>query len=205
MAFTDLSCREFTDSLASKTPIPGGGGASAIAAAIGAALGTMVGNFTIGKRKYASVEPEIIELMEKAEKLRNELLDLTEKDAEAFSALSDAYAMPKDSPTRESEIQKRLVDAAQVPFKIMELSCEVIDLQCQFAEKGSTLMISDAGVGCALCQGSMCSAALNVRVNTKLMTDREFAENLNTKTDALLEKYNPIAQQLYNSIYNTLK
>lgn len=204
MSFTELSCKEFTESLAAKTPIPGGGGASALVAAIGAALGTMVGNYTLGKKKYANVEPEIKELMDKAESLREQLLLLVEEDARAFRTLSEAYALPKDSSGREETIQNCLVDAAEVPFKIMSLSCEVIELQCSFAEKGSKLMISDAGVGSVLCWGAMYAAALNVRVNTKLMTDRDYAEKLNAKTDELMQKYYPIAEELYDSIYKEL-
>ena len=75
MSMNDMSVREFGAILAAKTSVPGGGGASALVAAMGVALGSMVGNFTLGKKKYADVEPEIIKLMDEAEKLRGELLD----------------------------------------------------------------------------------------------------------------------------------
>ena len=93
MAFTDDSCREFVEVLASKAPVPGGGGASALIGAIGTALGNMVGSLTVGKKKYADVEEDIIELKKKADKLQDELLALVAADAEVFEPLSKAYGM----------------------------------------------------------------------------------------------------------------
>ena len=84
MSFIELNSREFTDILASKAPVPGGGGASALVGAIGMALGSMVGSLTVGKKKYAYVEADIIKIMDKADTLQNELLSLIDGDAEAF-------------------------------------------------------------------------------------------------------------------------
>ena len=103
MGFTGNTCREFVEVLATKAPVPGGGGASALTGAIGTALGNMVGSLTVGKKKYADVEEDIIALQEKSDALQEELLNLVEKDAEVFEPLSKAYGLPKDTPEQQAE------------------------------------------------------------------------------------------------------
>lgn len=191
---------EFIVKLASKAPVPGGGGASALAGAIGIALGNMVGALTVGKKKYADVEDEIKDLMEKAETLSSRLLACIEKDAEAFEPLSKAYGIPKDDPSRDEIMEKCLRAAAEVPMEILDLCCETIELLQDFGEKGSRIVISDAATGAAICRGAMYGAAINVKVNTKAMKDRAYAENLNQHVDEMLEKYGPAADEIYNSI-----
>ncbi len=198
----ELTTVDFTKALASKTSVPGGGGASALVGAIGIALGDMVGEFTIGKKKYIDVEPEIKKLMKEAENLRIELLDCIEEDAVAFEPLSKAYGIPKDEPGRDDIMEKCLRDAAAVPLKIMELCCKGIKLQKEFADKGSVIMISDAATGVALLDGAIKGAAVNVKINTKSMKDREYAENLNQKVDDMLLQYTNLAKEVFDSVYN---
>ena len=200
----EQSVAEFTELLASKSSVPGGGGASALVGALGIALGSMVGNFTLGKEKYAALEPEIRRLMEEAEQLRGELLQCVEADAAAFEPLSKAYGIPKDDPDREAVLEKCLEDAAAVPLRILELACRGIELHREFAEKGSAMMVSDAGTGVVFCWSALYGAALNVKVNTKLMTDRARAETLNARVDELTGKYRKIAEAVYESVCGRL-
>ena len=109
---------EFTAVLASPAPVPGGGGASALVGAIGIALGDMVGELTVGKKKYEDVEDEIKACMERAQSLRVRLLDCIQKDAEAFEPLSKAYGIPKDAPGREETLEQCLHDAAKLDTHI---------------------------------------------------------------------------------------
>ena len=118
MDYTTRSCREFVTVLASSEPAPGGGGASALVAALGTALGNMVGSLTVGKKKYADVEAEIIALKEKCDKLQTELLDQVPADAEGFIPLSKAYGIPKDDPSRPEIMEKATITACQVPMHI---------------------------------------------------------------------------------------
>ena len=111
MDYTTKSCREFVTVLASSEPAPGGGGASALVAALGTALGNMVGSLTVGKKKYADVEAEIIALKEKCDKLQTELLDQVPADAEGFIPLSKAYGIPKDDPSRPEIMEKATITA----------------------------------------------------------------------------------------------
>ena len=204
MHTADQTCGAFLDALASKAPTPGGGGASALAGALGAALCTMVGNYTVGKPKYAPVEDEVKALMARAEDLRARLLAQVDADAAAFEPLSRAYAIPKDAPGRDETMEKCLRDAAATPMEILRLSCQAIDLHREMLDKGSVMMLSDVGTGVIFCQSALYGAALNVRVNTKSMTDRTFAKAMDEETDALVEQYGTIARQVYNVILGRL-
>ena len=201
MDLLNSSITEFTEQLASSAPVPGGGGASALVAAVGIALGDMVGELTVGKKKYADVEDDLRALMARAQELRVKLLACVEKDAALFEPLSRAYAIPKDDPSRDEVMERCLRDAASAPLEIFDLSCEAITLHKEFAEKGSKLVISDAATGVAFCWSAMYGAAVNVKVNTKLMKDRAYAEKLNAHVDEGMEKYRKIAEQVYGDVY----
>ncbi|MBR1781425.1 MAG: cyclodeaminase/cyclohydrolase family protein [Oscillospiraceae bacterium] len=201
MSMLETSVSGFTEQLASKAPVPGGGGASALVGAVGIALGDMVGELTVGKKKYADVEDEIKALMERAQALRGKLLACIDKDAEAFAPLSRAYGIPRDDPSRDEIMEACLRDAAAAPLEIFELCCEAIDLQKAFAEKGSRLVVSDAATGVALCRAALQGAAVNVKVNTKLMKDRAYAGEINARIDALSGRYLRLADEVYDSVY----
>lgn len=205
MSFAKVSCTEFVDVLASKAPVPGGGGASALVGAVGMALGSMVGSLTVGKKKYADVEADIIALMEKAAALQKELLRLIDEDAVVFEPLSKAYGIPKDDPNRESIMEAALKDACSVPMDIMRACAKAIDLHIEFAAKGSALAISDVGVGIAFCRAALMGASLNVFINTKTMLDRAYADGIEKEADALLDKYCALADETYNSVIKRLR
>ena len=195
-----LPLSEFTDALAGKTPVPGGGGASALCASLGAALASMVANYTVGKEKYAAVEADVTRILGEAEKLRAQLLSLIDADAAAFEPLSRAYGIPKDDPTREETLEACLHDAAAVPMEIARLSCRAIDLHAELLDKGSAMMRSDVGTGVVLCWGALYGAVLNVKVNTKLMTDRACAVALNSELDTLVGTYWKRAEAVYEAV-----
>ena len=201
MELVNDSVKSFTEQLASKAPVPGGGGASALVGAIGVALGDMVGELTVGKKKYADVEEDIKALMVKAQELRVKLLDCIAKDAVAFEPLSRAYGIPKDDPTRDEVMEKCLRDAAGVPFEILCLCCEAIELQVDFAAKGSVLVISDAGTGVVHCKAALQGAAINVKVNTKSMKDRAYAAEIDRQVDERLAKYGKMADEVFDKVY----
>ena len=195
------SVTEFTEVLASRSAVPGGGGASALVGAIGIALGNMVGELTVGKKKYADVEEDVKALMERAQDLRIRLLACVNKDAEAFEPLSRAYGIPKEDPARDEIMEQCLRDAAAAPLEILDLCCEAIELQREFADKGSALAISDAATGVVFCWSAMYGAAVNVKVNTKSMKDRAYADQINAHVDAQMAKYWPVAEKVYEDVY----
>ena len=186
-----MRIEEFTEVLASKSAIPGGGGASALTAALGIALGSMVGNLTVGKKKYKDVEEEIRRQMQQAEVLQRELLLFIDKDAEAFEPLSKAYGLPKETEEqleyRNKVMEEALLKASLVPLQIMETVLEAIAVLEVMAEKGSRIAVSDAGVGVQFCRSALLGASMNVFINTKLMKDREKAAQLNQRCEELME------------------
>lgn len=196
-----LNLKEFTNVLGSSEPVPGGGGASALAGALGSALGSMVGSLTLGKKKYADVEEDIKELMNETRRISDALLACINKDAEMFMPLAEAYRIPKDEPGRDEVMENCLRDAAATPLEIMELSARAIELLEGFAAKGSKLAVSDAATGAALCRGALFGAAVNVKVNTRLMKDRAHAAKLDERADSLLAEYAVRADRIFDNYY----
>ena len=201
---TELSCSEFTAELASKKAVPGGGGASALAGAVGAALGNMVGQLTAGKRKYAEVEEDMQRLMHETEALRADFIACVDEDAECFAPLSRVYAMPKDTPGRDGLMEEALRTAASVPLRVMELSCKAIELIKELGEKGSILAVSDAATGAMLCRAALFGGAVNVIANTGLMKDKEYADALDEKMAVMLDKYAQMADLIYADVWEKL-
>ena len=197
---TTKSCREFVTVLASDAPAPGGGGASALVAALGTALGNMVGSLTVGKKKYADVEAEIVALKAKCDALQTELLNQVPADAEGFVPLAKAYGIPKDDPSRPEILEKATITACQVPMHIMELCCESLDAIKVFADKGSRLAVSDAGCGAAIVKSALQAASLNVFINTKTLRDRALAEQMNAKCLGMLDTYGKLADEIFESV-----
>ena len=195
---------KFLETLASSAPTPGGGGAAALCGALAIALGNMVGNLTLGKKKYADVQEDIKALNEKAEALRADFVALIDADAEAFAPLSKAYGIPKDDPMRADIMEAGLKRAAEPPLDTMRKCAEALDVIADYSTNGSALAISDAGCAAALCVAAMKAAALNVRINTKSMMDRDAADKMNAETDELLTKYTKLAEKIYEDVSGRL-
>jgi len=203
------SIEAFLVDLSTSAPVPGGGGASGCGAAIGMALGSMVANLTTGKKKYAEYQAEIDEILVKAEKIRAELLEFMDKDAEAFEPLSKAYGLPKNTPEeieeRDRIMEAALVVASEAPLALMDKIMEAMKLMDRMAVIGSRLAISDVGVGIQMLSASLEGASLNVFINTKLMKDRELAESMNAKTDKLLAEGNNLADEAYENVVKAIR
>ena len=200
MDMTQETCRKFVEVLASDAPAPGGGGAAALVGAVGTALGNMVGSLTVGKKKYAEVEEEIVALKARCDALQKELLDQVEADDKGFVPLAKAYGIPKDNPERPLILENATVTACKVPMHIMELCCQSLDCIAVFAEKGSRLAVSDAGCAAVLCKAAMQAASLNVFINTKSLKNREIASELNRQANVMLNKYCGIADDIFEEV-----
>ncbi|MBP3313966.1 MAG: cyclodeaminase/cyclohydrolase family protein [Oscillospiraceae bacterium] len=204
MDMTLLSCREFAEKLASKDPTPGGGGAAALVGALGASLGQMVTNLTMGKKTYAEFEDEMSAICAGLEDCRNALLDLVEEDEKAFQPLAKAYAIPKDDPNRASVLEEATLTACQPPMEMLRTCASAIALLPNLVEHGSRLAVSDAGCAATLLRAAMESAALNVKINTRALQDRAVAESLNKEMQSLLEKSITVAEAVYASVSKKL-
>lgn len=200
---------EFLTMLSSKAPVPGGGGASALGGALGAALGQMVINLTIGKKKYADVEEEMAGLLQRMEQLKIQLVSLADKDGEVFGPLAAAYGLPTgtqgEKAYKEQVMEERLLAASQVPLNIMETVSQVLDILGVLADKGSRMAISDVGVGVSLARAALLGAVMNVYINTKSMRNREIAEELNQRADAMITGGTRKADQIYEGVLEKLR
>ena len=206
MELTKSSCEGFLESLASKAPAPGGGGAAALVGAAGVALGNMVGSLTVGKKKYAAVEADLRALNARAKVLRRRLEALVQADAEAFMPLAAAYGLPKETPEQQAHkaavLEQALDGACAVPLETMEACCEGIALAQEYAAKGSALAVSDAGCAALFCKAAMQAAGLNVKVNTRLMADKAHADALEARAEQLLAEFVPQADRVYQTVSN---
>lgn len=196
---------EFNALLASRSPVPGGGGVSALAASLGTALGSMVLNLTLGKKKYAEYEEENAALLSELEELCLKAQELIEKDAEAFEPLSAAYSIPKDAPGRDDEMERCLRLAAEPPMEILRLACRGLLIHERLEQTGSMLALSDVGTGVVMLHAAIYGAAMNIRVNTRLMKDRDYAEKVNAKAESLISRYGKIAEEVYEKVWERLK
>ncbi|MEE0845599.1 MAG: cyclodeaminase/cyclohydrolase family protein [Eggerthellaceae bacterium] len=181
---------EFLDRLASDEPAPGGGGASAYAGALAAALASMVGNLAVGKPLYADAQEGILASLDQLSKLRAQLLDLVQADAEAYLPLNRAYRMPRatqeQADARQAAIQEALGPACDIPLEIMDACSAIIDEADYLAHHGSRLAVSDAGAAAVLARGALVSAAMNIFLNVESMTDSDRVLRYRSRVNELM-------------------
>lgn len=190
MAMLEQKGTEFIRHLSSSEPVPGGGGASAAVGALAAALGMMVCNLTIGKKKYAAWEDEIRATCTKLEGLRDDLIHKVDADAQAFEPLSRAYGLPRgteeEKAARARVMEQALTTASEAPLDLMRTLVETEKTLEILVEKGSKLAVSDVGVAIVFAQAALEGASLNVFINTKLMADRDKAIAMEQEADTLI-------------------
>ena len=200
---------DFLEQLSSSAPIPGGGGASAAVGAFASALGLMVTNLTVGKKKYAYVEEEILEIREKLEQKKQDLVRMVDEDAEAFEPLAKAYRMPKETEEEQAEKEKvmeaALKNAAEAPLCIMKTIVDTMEMIQVLGEKGSRLAVSDAGVAILFAQAALEGASLNIFINTKMMKDQEEAERLNYLADQLIATGKELKETTYDAVLKGIR
>jgi formiminotetrahydrofolate cyclodeaminase len=205
---TDKAVFQFLDELASSAPAPGGGSVAALSGALGAALVSMVCNLTLGKKKYADVEKDVQAILKKSEGLRHRLIDLLQADVEAYTAVSQAMKMPRDTDAekaiRSEALQKALKNATLVPLQVAQACVEVINLCQPAAEKGNKNAVSDAGVAILMAEAGLRSAALNVLINLGWIDDQSFTAEKQAELDALLEGKPTVRDQVYDYVVEQL-
>ena len=193
---------EYTARLASGAPAPGGGSAAALAGALGAALGEMVANFTVGKKKYADVEAQVQVALDALTAWRQELLQLTDADATAYAAVGEAYAMPKESDedkaARTAAIQVALKEAAGVPLRVVHVATSVFDHLPLLSESGNQNLVSDVGVAAKLALVAVECAWLNVEVNLACIKDQDFNQNVRAEVADALDAAREAAARVWD-------
>lgn len=190
----------YLEALASTAPAPGGGSAAALAGAMGAALVSMVANFTVGRPKYAQAEAEVRPALDEAERSRTELLRLMEADEQAYAAVAEARKLPRgtdeDKRARSRAIQQAVQASAGPPLEMARVCRRVLDAARVAAEAGNPLLASDAGVAALLAEAALRSSAINVRVNLAELRDRQFVADTEKELTQLLAGTAELKEQI---------
>jgi len=178
MSYLASPLTTYLEDLASNKPAPGGGSAAALAGALGAALGSMVANFTVGKEKFAAVEEQTRKALEECERLRGELGGLIQADVEAYGKYAAATGLPRSSEEekahRAAAIQQAMKAAAAVPMEVCRKCQEILEVSRQLLEIGNPNLVSDVGCAAELAYAAMRSALLNVEVNHAFIKDETY-------------------------------
>lgn len=202
---TELGCEEFAERLAARESVPGGGAASALVGALGVALCSMAGAFTVGKARYQDVEEDVSRIIEEADSIRYRLIELVEEDANGFEPLMAAYALPKDDPTRAETLEAATVSAAMAPLGMVGECCRAVVLLEEMGEKCSRMLVSDVACGALLVRAAIEAASVNVYVNTASLSDRAQAERIDSTCEELVEEYVARAERLARDIVSGLR
>lgn len=208
MAYTDNTCKEFVQAVATSDPIPGGGSVAALVGALGASLSTMVASLTLNSRKYIAVEAEMEKNIQEIRKIQEELVGLVQKDIDNFEPLAKLYKMKSDDPEEKKRIseakQKALYEACIVPMEIIKKCGRAIELAQEFAVKGNKVVIADSGSSAVLCKAAMQAASFNIYINTNMMKDKELAHRINGETTQRIVYYGALADSVFGYTTNTL-
>ena len=185
----NMTISEFSQIVASDSPVPGGGSIAALCGALGAALAEMVANLTVGKKKYADYSDEMSDIINKASILREKLMDYIEEDSLAYNKVMEAFKLPKDTEEEKSlrllKIEEGLKIAAKVPLKVAETSFEILPLAEAVVLRGKQNSVTDALVGAMMARTGVLSAVLNIRINLDSIKDHDFVRSLKEKADFL--------------------
>lgn len=207
--YIDLSLVEFSNELAAKKSMPGGGSAAGYVAVLASDLASMVANFTLGKKKYAMYDEDIKRILDDFDDLKNELLKIIDDDVEAFLPLADCYRLPDTTEAEKKEkhirMQKCLKNSAHVPMRLLRLSKNVCDLHEELLVKGSKLLISDVGVGVALLRASVLSAKLNILINIKDIEDEDFRRDYSREMVEIVQDVVSRCDLIYSKVLESME
>jgi formiminotetrahydrofolate cyclodeaminase len=205
----DLSVTAFLDALASSSSTPGGGGAAALAGAMAAALVSMVCNLTVGRQRYAEVEDQIRQVLDRSETLRAELQQLAEDDVAAFKRLSAAYKLSRETDAdvaiRRDAIQNSLKRATEVPLRTARAAAAILPLCRPVAERGNQAAVSDIGVAALLAHAAVRSALMNVEINLRTLEDVLYTRGARAEVERLTQGLDAEAEQIVNLVMDKLR
>jgi len=191
------SLREFANELSMDSPAPGGGSASALCGALSAALSAMVANLTVGKKGYEKTFEEMKKTSVRAQQLKDDMLALVDEDAEAFNKVMEAFRAPLTTEDQRKEraaaIQTATREATLVPFRVLEISAELMKLAKKAAHKGNRNSLSDAGVAALAARTAAEGAYYNIRINLPGLKDQAFKEKIKRRATALRKAIQTLA------------
>lgn len=207
--YVDQPLRNFLDKLCSKSPEPGGGSASALTGAIAASLSGMLASLTIDKKGYEDVQNEMKEILSEASSLKEDLLQLLQKDTEAFDDASKAFKMPKETQEqkalRAQAIEDGLKKATEVPLSIMQKSRDVSRLSTRVLKKGNTMAITDGALSALFAEAAAIGAMINVRINFSWMKDQDYIQKVERHLGEILDEVRAIKEEAVRYTLETLQ
>jgi len=210
MKLADMTVTAFTDTVASDAPAPGGGSVAALAGSIGAALTAMVGILTQGRKKYADFAEHAARVETEGNELKRRLMDVMDRDTEAFNVVSAAFSMPKatdeEKAARSAAIQAGLQGCTKTPMEMMELMDEAVTLAASLLDNGfNDTAASDLGVAFLSLKAGIQGAWLNVLINIGSLKDRAFADAYRARGEAILGHALPLADECYDRLVQLIE
>ncbi|MGL5346043.1 MAG: cyclodeaminase/cyclohydrolase family protein [Peptostreptococcaceae bacterium] len=212
MKLVDMSVVDFSSEVDSNSPAPGGGSVSALASNIGAGLARMMAHLSFGKKKYEgldeSVRVEFVDRFNKLGDIRQELVELIDKDTESFNEVMKAIKMPKiteeEIKNRKLAIQDATLFSIEVPFKTAKLSLEALNLLDYLVKYGNQNAITDIGVGTLMLYSGLEGAILNVKVNLMGLENEEIKTSYSNSINDMLLESKTIKDKILKGIHEKL-
>lgn len=190
--------------LSANLPAPGGGSGAALAGALGNALAAMVGNFTVGKEKFAAVEADVERILSALGEVRERLLELVDEDVRVYSQVSAAYKLPRETDeekaARSAAIEEACKTAAGVPRAIAERCDRTIELAAELCDIGNPMLISDVGCAVKLAEAARHCAWLNVAINLSSIKDEAFKAEMQEALDEPGRKSHELADTTWKKV-----
>ncbi len=204
----EISLNDYLQQLSSSAPTPGGGNVSALCGCLSSALGEMVCNLTIGKKKYLEYESAMIEYKSKLIDYKTQFLDLAEADNEAFNKVMDAFKLPKETDEqkilRNKAIDDATIGAIEVPFKVIKLAGGIVEYLENVSIKGNKNSLSDVGVAVLLLQTASKGAYLNVLINCAALKDNDYTKNIAAESGNIIDLIKNKTDEIFDNIKNGL-
>ncbi len=201
--------QEYFNELSSNSPTPGGGNVAALCGALSSSLGIMVCNLTIGKKKYADVEQEMIDLKEKLERMQKSFIELGQKDNASFDKVMDAFKLPKETEqekdVRSKAIEEATIGATAAPMDVIQISKALLPILEIIIDKGNKNSISDAGVAAALVGTAAKGAYLNVLINCSSLSNQTIANELKKTADILVGEVIHTSDRLFEQVVKAVQ
>jgi formiminotetrahydrofolate cyclodeaminase len=209
MGYLEEPLKTYTDALASGAPTPGGGSAAALVGALGAALNSMVANFTVGREKFAAVDAQVRELLAESERLRADLERLTQADTEAYSRVSAVGKMPRDTEdqkaARQEAMQEALKAAAQVPMEAVRACHRVLKIAAELLDSGNPNLVTDVGVAARFGLAAMECATLNAEINLIHIKDKAYVDACFDSMKPLLQEGERLGKDLWHAVIHRMR
>ena len=184
-----MTVKGLLDVTAGKEPVPGGGSISALCGSIAAALTEMVAGLTIGKKKYAEVEEQMKQLVERVQKIRQQLLLDVDRDSEAYNVVFAAFQMPKETDeekaARSAQIQEATKIAANVPMEVARRVYSLLSDIEEVVSNGNQNAVTDGCVAMMSARNAIIGALFNVRINLTSIKDEQYVADMTAEADRL--------------------